>query len=96
MSLPRDDLHPVPIETARVAHAACTDGNVYLRLRDELGTLFDDELFSADYSIEGQPALHPWQLALVSVMQFMENLSDRQAAQAVRPELTGNTRWGWS
>src|SRR5215472_9216483 len=84
MSLQRDGLHAVPLETARVAHAAFPDGNVYLRLRDEVGTLFDDEMFAVVYAIEGQPALHPWQLALVSVMQFMENLSDRQAAQAVR------------
>ena len=87
MSLPRDGVHPVPVETARVAHAAFPDGNVYLRLRDELGTLFDDELFTAVYASEGQPALHRWQLALVSVMQFMENLSDRQAAQAVRARI---------
>jgi transposase len=87
MSLPRDGLHPVPVETARVAHAAFPDGNVYVRLRDELGTLFDDELFTAVYASEGQPALHPWQLALVSAMQFMENLSDRQAAQAVRARI---------
>jgi transposase len=87
MSLPRDGLRPVPAETVRVAHAAFPDGNVYLRLRDELGTLFDDEIFATVYAIEGQPALHPWQLALVSIMQFMENLSDRQAAQAVRARI---------
>ncbi len=87
MSLPRDGLHPVPAETTRVAHAAFPDGNVYLRLRDALGTLFDDELFIAVYAVEGQPALHPWQLARVSVMQFMEHLSDRQAAQAVRARI---------
>src|SRR5581483_1587747 len=87
MSLPRDGFHSVPVETARVAHAAFPDGNVYLRLRDELGTLFDDEVFKAVYSSEGQPALHPWQLVLVSIMQFMENLSDRQAAQAVRARI---------
>lgn len=87
MSLPRDGLQPVPEETVRVAHAAFPNGNVYLRLRDELGTLFDDGLFTPVYAIEGQPALHPWRLALVSVMQFMENLSDRQAAQAVRARI---------
>jgi transposase len=70
-----------------VAHAAFPEGTVYLRLRDEVGTLFDDELFATVYAIEGQPALHPWQLALVSVMQFLENLSDRQAAQAVRARI---------
>lgn len=87
MSLPRDGLRPVPLETARVARAAFAEGNVYLRLRDELGALFDDELFTDVYAIEGQPALHPWQLALVSVLQYMENLSDRQAAQAVRARI---------
>jgi transposase len=94
MSLPRDDLHPVPLETARVAHAAFPDGNVYMRLRDEFGTLFDDELFRVVSSTEGQPALHPWQIALVSIMQFMENLSDRQAAQAVRARIDGKDALG--
>jgi transposase len=41
-----------------------------MRMRDEVGTLFDDDLFAAAYAREGRPALHPWQLALVSVMQF--------------------------
>ena len=58
-----------------------------MRMRDELGMLVDDELFGAVYSSEGQPAVHPWQLALVSVMQFAENLSDRQAAAAVRARM---------
>ncbi len=66
MSLPRNGLQLVPVETARVAQAAFPDGNVYLRLRDELGTLFDDELFTAVYAIEGHPALHPWPLGPVS------------------------------
>jgi transposase len=71
----------------RVAQAAFPAGNVYMRMRDELGTLFDDEQFTTVYASEGQPALHPWQLALVSVMQFAENLSDRQAADAVRARI---------
>jgi transposase len=87
MSLPRDPLQPVPAETARIAHAAFPGGNVYMRIRDGLGTLFDDALFTAVYASEGQPGLHPWQLALVSVMQFAENLSDRQAADAVRARI---------
>ena len=76
-----------PLRPPAVAHAAFPAGNVYMRMRDELGTLFDDELFTAVYASEGQPALHPWQLALVSVMQFAENLSDRQAADAVRARI---------
>src|SRR5258708_38461930 len=89
MSLPRDGVHPVPVETARVAHAAFPDGNASLLLRDEVGTLFDDRLFTAVDAREGQPARHPWQLALVSIMQCMEHLSDRQAAQAVRARIDG-------
>jgi len=58
-----------------------------VRLREELGTVFDAERFPAVDSIAGQPALHRWQRALVSVMQFMEHLSDRQAAQAVRARI---------
>jgi transposase len=87
MSLPRDPRQSVPAETTRVAHAAFAAGNVYMRMRDELGTLFDDALFSTVYSPEGQPAQHPWQLAMVSVMQFAETLSDRQAAEAVRARM---------
>jgi len=70
MSLPRDPLQPVPAETARIARAAFPAGHIYMRIRDELGTLFEDEQFTTVYASEGQPALHPWQLALVSVMQF--------------------------
>src|SRR5215475_9825341 len=87
MSLPHESVPPVPTETARVAQAAFPAGNVYMRMRDELGTLFDDKLFADVDAREGQPALHPWQLALVSVMQFAENLSDRQAADAVRARI---------
>jgi len=87
MSLPRDQLPLIPPETVRVAQAAFPGGTVYMRMREELGTLFNDEQFAAVYAREGQPALHPWQLALVSVLQFAENLSDRQAADAVRARI---------
>jgi transposase len=74
----------VPELTARVARAAFPKGNPYLRLRDELGTLFHDGDFADLYPGRGQPALPPWKLALVTVMQFAEDLSDRRAADAVR------------
>lgn len=77
----------IPEETARAARAAFPRGNRYLRLRDELGLLFRNEDFAPLYSHRGQPAYSPWRLALVTVMQFMENLSDRQAAEAVRARL---------
>lgn len=58
-----------------------------MRLRDELGIIYRDEDFAALFSLTGQPALTPWRLALVTVFQFMEGLSDRQAADAVRSRL---------
>src|SRR5262249_23880752 len=74
----------VPELTARIARAAFPKGNPYLRLRDELGPVFRDGDFAALYPRRGQPALPPWKLALVTVLQFAEDLSDRQAADAVR------------
>src|SRR5262245_10547688 len=75
---------PVPELTARIARAAFPKGNPFLRLRDELGPVFRDADFADLYPGRGQPALPPWKLALVTVMQFAEDLSDRQAADAVR------------
>jgi transposase len=74
----------VPDDTARVARAAFPHGNTYLNLHDELGTVFTDEDFAALYPTRGRPAEAPWRLALITVFQFVENLSDRQAADAVR------------
>src|SRR4051794_35395705 len=71
-------------ETARVARAAFPKGNVYMTMRDQLGPLFEDEQFADLFPPQGQPAEAPWRLALVTVMQFAEGLSDRQAADAVR------------
>lgn len=84
MSRSRKSIPPVPPTTAQVARLAFPAGNVYRQMRDALGALYDDALFAGVYAEEGQPALPPWQLAVVSVMQFAENLSDRQAAEAVR------------
>ena len=77
----------VPADTARVARAAFPHGNHYLRLRDELGSLFPDECFAKLFPTRGQPAESPARLALISVMQFAEGLSDRQAAEAVRARI---------
>jgi transposase len=78
------EISPVPEETARVARAANPKGNVYMRMRDELGSIYQDQMFTALFPQRGQPAEAPWRLALVTVMQYMEALSDRQAVEAVR------------
>lgn len=87
MSLKPAGIGPVPEETARVARAAYPKGNVYLKMRDELGTIYDDAAFAHLFPNNGQPAEAPWRLALVTIMQFAEGLSDRQAADAVRGRL---------
>lgn len=85
-------LHPlavylVPEETARVAHAAFPKGNGYLALRDELGAICADRAFTALFSARGRSASAPAQLALVTILQFAEGLSDLQAADAVRARI---------
>ena len=87
MSLQPQEIPPIPEETRRVAQAAFPRGNVYMRLRDELGTIYEDHLFAALFPARGQPAESPWRLALTTVMQFTEGLSDRQAADAVRSRI---------
>jgi transposase len=78
---------PVPEDTARVAKAAFPKGNVYMHMRDVLGSIYHDEDFSELFEVRGRPAITPWRLALVTVMQFSEGLSDRQAAEAVRARI---------
>jgi transposase len=63
MSLHPQDIPPVPEETRRVAQAAFSRGNIYMRLRDELGAIYDDQLFAPLFSPRGQPAASPWRLA---------------------------------
>jgi transposase len=55
-----------------------------MKMRDEFVLLYEDEDFAHLFPKVGQPAECPWRLALVTVLQFIEGLSDRQAAAAVR------------
>ena len=83
MSLHASDVFSIPAETVRVARLSLPKGNVYLRMRDELGVWCHDGDFADLFSRRGQPAEAPWRLALVTIMQFAEGLTDRQAAEAV-------------
>ena len=74
---------PIPILTREVARQAFPKGNLYMSLRDELGTFYLDSDFAELYATEGQPAWHPGRLALVCVMQYMSDLPDRGTAEAV-------------
>ena len=82
--LRRQPLPAVPPETVRIAQAAFPKGHPYLGLADALGALFTDDTFAALFPARGQPAFAPWRLALVTILQYAEGLSDRRAADAVR------------
>jgi transposase len=75
----------VPALTVQVARAAFgKQGSLPIRIRDELGSWYVDAEFAAAYPARGRPGVSPAQLAMVTVLQFTENLTDRQAADAVR------------
>lgn len=87
MSLHIQPIPDVPEETRRVARAAFPKGNRWVSLRDELGTVYTDEDFADLFPERGQPAAAPWRLALASVMQYAEGLSDEQAENALRSRI---------
>jgi transposase len=82
-------LHPrtgywIPEETQRVARAAFPKGTLCLHIADALGPIYEDSQFAELFPRRGQPAQAPARLALATVLQFVENLSDRAATDAVR------------
>lgn len=60
MSLQPENFAPVPEQTTYFAKAAFPRGNFCLKLRDELGTIYQDQQFKTLFSKEGQPTLAPW------------------------------------
>lgn len=87
MSMNPQEIGSIPAEMARIARAARPKGTLAMRLRDALGALYTDEQFAALSPVEGQPAYAPWRLAVIRVLQDSENLTDRQAANAVRERI---------
>ena len=87
MSLHPQAQYVAPVETAKVAHAAFPKGNLCMTMADTLGTFLSDEAFSELFEVRGQPAESPWRLALVTILQFVEGLTDRQAANSVRSRI---------
>lgn len=59
-----------------------------MRIRDELGEVYADTRFAGVFGVRGRPGISPGQLMMASVLQFSENLTDRQAAEAVRDRIT--------
>src|SRR6266700_498464 len=83
MSMKPRGLEPIPDETRLLMQRLCPKGTMVTQLRDALGPIYSDEPFAQLFAKRGRPAEAPWRLALVTVLQAMEGLTDRQAAQAV-------------
>ncbi|MBC6474653.1 MAG: transposase, partial [Hormoscilla sp. GM102CHS1] len=85
-------LHPslqwiVPPETVAVAKASFPKGNIYMTMHEQLGQIYTDNDFESLDPRCGQSAMSPAKLALITIMQFAEGLTDRQAADAVRSRI---------
>ena len=78
------------------AFAAFPKGNLCLRIVEELGLLYRDDQFAELFPTRGQPAASPARLTMASVLQYVEGLSDRQAAAPSAAASTGITPWGWN
>lgn len=87
MSFDRRYMLDIPEETVEIAQAAFPKGNIYMTMRDELGVMYEDSEFATLFASDGQPGLPPGMLAQVTVMQYAEGLTDRQAAEAVRARI---------
>lgn len=85
MSLPSNPTpsNEIPAETVRVAKASFRKGNALMRLRDECGPLFVAADFADLYSWKGEEGIAPELLATVTVLQYVEGLSDQQALRMV-------------
>ncbi len=87
MSMHPQPIPAIPEETVHIAQAVLPKGNVWMRMREELGKLYEDEDFADLFPRRGQGAEAPWRLALVTIMQYGEGLTDRQAPDAVRTRI---------
>ena len=87
MSLQPLATYPIPEDTQRIARAAFPHGTIYMQVADRLGNIYHDAQFTALFPTRGQPAEAPARLALATLLQFAEGLSDRQAADAVRSRI---------
>src|SRR5947209_12531610 len=83
MSMKPQGLEPIPEETRLLVQRLCPKGTMVTQLRDELGPIYSDEQFAHLFPTRGRAAEAPWRLALVTVLQAIEGLTDRQAAECV-------------
>lgn len=87
MSLHPQAQYVVPPETAKVAHAIFPTDNSCVTMAATLHEFFSDQNFNILYPDRGQPAVSPMRLALATLLQYLEGLTDRQTADAVRSRI---------
>ena len=87
MSLRPQPLLTIPAETTKVAKAIFPKGNLCITMADRLNRFLSDQDFDALFPNQGQPGASPLRLALVTILQYIEGLTDRQAADAVRSRI---------
>ena len=86
---PRPWPKPAEVIVAAVrAKYAWREAPLAVQVRDRFGELFPDVEFESAFAGRGRPGWSPGRLALVTVLQMAEGLTDRQAAEAVREKLS--------
>jgi transposase len=86
-AVPWPDPDPVVAAAIRGKYKGRRQPPLAVTVRDRLGQWMDDDLFAAAFGVRGRPGWPPSRLALVTVLQMAENLTDRQAAEAARTRL---------
>jgi transposase len=86
-AVPLPEPDPVVAAAVRAVFAGRVKAPLAVTMRDRLGGWLTDELFAAAFSARGRPGESPALLAMVTALQYAENLRDRQAAEAVRTRL---------
>src|SRR2546423_15555675 len=92
MSMKPQGLEPIPEETRLLVQRLCPKGTMVTQLRDALGPVYSDEPFAYLFPKRKRAAEAPWRLALVTVLQAIEGLTDRQAAEYV----SGRIDWKYA
>jgi transposase len=87
MTIKPQPAEEIPEETRVLAWQLCPKGTVAMHLRDALGPIYQDEDFLRVYPKWGKPSYSVWRLALITILQTIEGLTDRQAAQAMEIRL---------
>jgi transposase len=87
MSLKPKPVGPIPEDTLKLGQQLLSETDLMRQIGDKYANLVKDEDFASMYSVTGQPGLSPARLALVSVLQAMEHISDRQARAMVRTRI---------